>query len=162
MRHEIPCLFSLEWFYFRILGKQIDMHIPPVWFPIYFISLWLFVTFILSRMGWIHLYREFSSKTPTNGKWLGWRSMRINWIHYRNCIIVYIDETGLYMKPMILFRLFHAPVLIPWERFSKSDERTFRGKTRHLLFLPAPSEVTIPLSESDWKAVSTFIKKQSF
>lgn len=138
------------------------MHILLDWFPVYFVSLWVLVAFISSRFGWIHLHREFGSRAPANGKWLGWRSMRINWMHYRNSIVIYIDETGLYMKPMILFRLFHAPVLIPWERFSKSEEQTFRGKSRHILFLPMPSEVTIPLSESDWKSISVFMKKPSF
>lgn len=35
-------------------------------------------------------------------------------MHYRSCLNVSLSREGMYVVPLLLFRMFHPPLLLPW------------------------------------------------
>jgi len=92
-----------------------------IFFPItifltFFVVLWLFVCFILSRVGgWAKLARVYRYDETFNGERWRFRSCRMNgYTNYNNCLTFGANSAGLYMKILPPFRFHHPPLLIPW------------------------------------------------
>jgi hypothetical protein len=91
-------------------------------FPILFIAGWILVSFIMSRMGWRQLAKQYRTKRRYSFGSGDLISARINWIRYKRCLMFIHDMEGMYLRPMILFRLFHPPIFIPWREMSEEGE----------------------------------------
>lgn len=89
----------------------------PYLFPFLFVGMFVLVIYILSRKGWYDLAMEFQYPEPFEGQRIGINSATINGVNYNNILLLRFNEQGLYMKPVFVFRLFHKPVLIPWNEF---------------------------------------------
>lgn len=62
-----------------------------------------------------------------------------------NCVLtIGGNEKGLYLVPMILFRLFHKPLLIPWTEIDARPAKRFLFKGYRLTFQSVPN-VTLEL-----------------
>ena len=83
-------------------------------FPFFFIGIWIFATYIIANMAWRDLVEHYRAPDHVEGKRIGVNSLSINSVNYKNSIVLTYNEVGLYMKPILLFRLFHEPLLIPW------------------------------------------------
>ena len=60
--------------------------------------------------------------------------MSINFIDYRNALILEYNDEGLYIKPILLFRLFQPPILIPWEEIKEvRDKRILFSNMKQLI-----------------------------
>lgn len=126
-------------------------------FPVLFISIWFFMLFILSRMGWADLaenytYDKYVYGGPFSGKRVGIISARINSISYNNCLVLKYDDEGFYLRPLLIFRPFHKALFIPWREIKDVRDKK-------LLFMPLKQMVI------GWPAVafiqiqlSTFLK----
>jgi hypothetical protein len=82
--------------------------------------LWSAIVFLSSRIsGWATLARHFPASEPASGQSWDWTSARFGWFaNYRNVLSVTISPTGLYMRPVLPFRIGHRPLLIPWRAIS--------------------------------------------
>ncbi len=94
--------------------------------PGFFISFalfWSMVVFLIARIGgWASLARQYPATTPPSGKSFQWRSARFGYLgSYRNTLEVTLSPAGLYMRPVIFFRMGHDPVLIPWNAIADAD-----------------------------------------
>ncbi len=49
----------------------------------------------------------------------------IGLVTYRNSLNIGITEEGLYLSFIFIMRLFHPPLLIPWEKISKAGINSF-------------------------------------
>jgi hypothetical protein len=94
---------------------------PALGIPLFagfFVCLWLFVGFIVSRMGW----STFAQRYPSFSRPLGesfncpaaW--FRSPFSSYKNVVRVVFADSGVYVYAFILFRAFHPAFLIPWEK----------------------------------------------
>jgi hypothetical protein len=114
-------------------------------FPIFFVTLWCTICFVLSRVsGWALLARRFRADSRFLGRSWGWQSARMRWLcNYNHCLTFGSEVSGLYMSIMFLFRLGSPPLLIPW------TEVTVWRRRRILLFrfveLRLGSEEQVPL-----------------
>lgn len=88
--------------------------IPTIFLPA-FAAMWLLVNFVLYKVSWTKLQERFREDEKINNERIGIISMRFRWINYNNMITAYATPHGLYLKPILFFRLFHKPVLIPWK-----------------------------------------------
>lgn len=86
-----------------------------LFFPIFFIGLWMGVTFILSLLGWRKLQKEFKYAGTPHGSRIGIISARIGWTDYNNCLVLRTTNEGMFLNVLIFFRLFHPPLFIPWK-----------------------------------------------
>jgi len=88
-------------------------------FPAAFIGLWVFVMFLLSRMsGWKQLARYYAhdGAAPENLRRGQSASIGLStWfpVRYRATLNVGAGDGALYLRPMVLFRLFQPALSIP-------------------------------------------------
>lgn len=88
----------------------------PFIFPIFFISLWTLILGIFSYIsGWRRLAERFHQPGDFQGEFLRYQSARMNLVNYNGVLNLGLSPAGLYLVPMVLFRTFHKPILIPWE-----------------------------------------------
>jgi len=85
--------------------------------------MWLFVTFILSRLGWSDLAIKFQYDEEFIGTEVGVISLSINWVNYRNIIVLEYNQYGIYLKPFAMFRIFNKPLFIPWTEVKEVRDR---------------------------------------
>ena len=84
-------------------------------FPIVFAALWTFVCFILSIAGgWARLADRFAASEPPTGQQFTWQTGRVGMSNYNSVLTIHTSPSGLHLAVMVLFRVGHKPLLIPW------------------------------------------------
>ena len=94
---------------------------PPVWFIfLAFFGTWLLVIFFISRVsGWARLAESYRTEQPFLGQLIRFQAAQFRKAtNYNGCLNFGGDPQGMYMVPMLIFRLFHPPLLIPWEEIT--------------------------------------------
>lgn len=127
----------------------------PELFPLYFICMWFAVTFMLSRIGWVYLAREFAYEGKFNGSLLGIFSGRVNGITYRNGLSIRYNHEGIYLRPVLILRMFHRPILVPWHKVEMNEIRLLWK--RYELYLSHPVPVSVFLSKNDAERMRQYI-----
>lgn len=94
-------------------------------FPLFFVALWCAVLFLTSQIsGWAALARRFRLASPFTGQTWAWNRARMRWgTNYKNCLTIGADPMGLYLSVMFFFRLFHPPLVLPWQEVSVRRRR---------------------------------------
>ena len=96
-------------------------------FAVFFVTLWLAVTFALSRSDWHAFALKYPAARKPDGKRYSVRHAAFNspLAGYRNAINAVFLAEGVYLSPVFVFRAFHAPMLVPWsvvrQVFEKRD-----------------------------------------
>jgi hypothetical protein len=118
------------------------------YFPFYFLSLWIFIAYIVSWIGGWHLltqrFRTDSEFTGTVYRWF-YTTMRLG-VHYNGALKVGGDAEGLYIAPMLLFRIGHPPLLIPWTEISVEKSRWWELYLRVTFTLGRAEQVPFRIS----------------
>ncbi len=102
---------------------------PPVWlvavFPLFFVTMWIVVCYIISKKGWSSLARLYRVEKLPEGQRFdrlsGYFSMQGS---YNNALIASISPEGFGLGILILFRAFHPPLLIPWSNVTVTEVPT--------------------------------------
>lgn len=122
-----------------------------------FLALWVFVLFILSRMGWARLAEKYAYDQEFNGTNIGAVSARINMVNYNGTLLIQYNTEGIYLRPVIFFRLFHKSLLIPWKEIKEVKDRTILFFTYKELVIGEPYVAAIKLSRNTYgKFESTY------
>lgn len=100
-----------------------------VGFPLFFALMWLLVTRILSLFGWSKFVtpfghdrpvpadaRRFSMATMVIGRWPGG-------VRYKNAMTVWLDARGVWLRPVIFFRIFHPMLHFGWDAVANIEPR---------------------------------------
>jgi len=84
-------------------------------FSVVFVLFWAGIVFLISRLsGWSNLAKEFPAPEDVDGRVFNWCSARLRmFVNYSNCLTVIVSSAGIYLEPMIFFRIGHKPILIP-------------------------------------------------
>ena len=96
---------------------------------LFFVILWICVCKLTSAIGgWRILARDYPAHSSFNGQklWLKSVTMR-RWTNYSNCVNMGANKYGLYLSVVLIFRIGHPPLFIPWTDISTE------GVTRRLL-----------------------------
>jgi hypothetical protein len=121
-------------------------------FPVFFIFLWCFILWIFSfTSGWRLLAARYPYPDPFEGEAIRFQSAKMNLVNFKNVLYLGCNREGLYLNQMVLFRLFHQPVLIPWEEIIAEpyQRRFFQGY--QLIFRSVPNvKLMIYRSTFDW------------
>ncbi|QIL74542.1 hypothetical protein [Hymenobacter sp. HDW8] len=116
-------------------------------FPVFFISIWVFVTYIISKFGWSDLVSHYKANDNFVGKRIGLISASINRTNYNNSLLLEYNSEGIYLKPIFLFRLFHDPILIPWKDIKEVRDKKFIFFDFKELIIGDPPVAVIKLNE---------------
>lgn len=97
----------------------------PIVFPIFFVSMWIFTAYLAAlTSGWRQLAKRFRTQAPFAGRKWRMQSANMRWFsNYNNVLTIGADEAGLFMVPMILFRVWHPPLFISWNEISVAGTR---------------------------------------
>ncbi|MGZ4816921.1 MAG: hypothetical protein ACXVZV_16025 [Terriglobales bacterium] len=101
---------------------------PPWFFIIAFVGTWILVSFFISRTsGWSTLATIYPAQQPFFGTLIRFQAAQFRWgTNYNGCLNFGIGPEGLYLVPMLTFRAFHPPLLIPWSDISARPIKLWR------------------------------------
>jgi hypothetical protein len=90
--------------------------LPIAIFPVCFILLWLLVGAIIARLGgWRELAQYYQDPNQFSGERRLMQSARMRrGTNYNGCLNISINDQGLRIETIILFRFSHPPLFIPW------------------------------------------------
>lgn len=99
-----------------------------VGFPLFFITLWLFVMAILSTLGgWRSLAGRFPAVPAPAAQRFTWvtASLRRHLIPvgYRNCMNVQLGDHGITLSVPWPFRFMHPPLTLPWSQVEGCEQK---------------------------------------
>jgi hypothetical protein len=93
-------------------------------FALGFPAMWCGVCFLLALMGgWRSMasrYRYQGSRLPA----LQYTSARLGVVNYRGVLRVGADTGGLYLAVMVLFRVGHPALCVPWSAIGRIEKST--------------------------------------
>lgn len=93
--------------------------------PLFFVGMWLFVSFILAQLGgWSALAKHYRREATYNGGTV-LASGSVGMTNYNNALLVGADENYLHLATFFLFRFAHPSLSIPWSSIHVSSERRF-------------------------------------
>ena len=121
-------------------------------FPVFFIALWIFVIFIISRFAWAKMAAAYPGSEDFGGTRIGIISLAVNMMNYNNAIVLKYNDEGLYLKPLFLFRIFHKPVFIPWQEVKDVHDKTVHFFSYKLMTIGDPVVVKLGIK------AKTFLK----
>ena len=121
--------------------------------PLLFAGSWILISFIISRAGWADLVTHYQTNTAFIGRRVGIISASINSANYKNSLILKFNEDGIYLRPIILFRLFHKPILIPWKEIKEIQDKKFLFFSYKKLIVGQPFVATIVLKKSTFSKI---------
>ena len=116
-------------------------------FPVFFVGMWLLVSFLLSAMGgWRVLALHYPAQSSFSGKRFRFRSAQLGgYVNYGGCLTLGASPHGLYVAVLPFFRLAHPPLLIPWSDITAREARSWLVAAIELKFAKAP-EASVRLS----------------
>lgn len=98
-------------------------------FVVFFALMWVGIVWLIAKLGWGQIAERFGTNrnVPRDGQHFSWQSLRIGRMvgsrNYSSCINACVASEGLYLRPMIFFRMFHQQLLIPWAKVDSIEER---------------------------------------
>jgi len=131
----------------------------PYLFPVYFAALWFFILWILSlTSGWRRLASRYHHPQDFQGDFLRFQSARMNWVNFSSVLNLGLNERGLYLAPMALFRPFHKPLFIPWEEIIAQPSKISLVQGYQLQFRSAPG-VHLKLYQRTFQIILDYLRK---
>ena len=102
---------------------------PPAWlFFVLFAGTWVVVSFVISRAsGWVALAGYYRADHPFDGPLIRFQAAQFRKAtNYNGCLSFGSDDQGMYMVPMLFFRAFHPPLMIPWSDITARPVKLWR------------------------------------
>jgi len=116
-------------------------------------------------MGWANLARKYRTRDEFDGVRLGAVTAYVNQARYREGLIIRYNHNGIYFRPIVVFRLFHPPIFIPWADITEVREREivrlgFRGVYKELM-IGNPFIAAIQLKKSTFSKMESEVIRHS-
>jgi hypothetical protein len=96
-------------------------------FPLF----WSMVVWLISRVGWASFATTWATTNPPTGKLYSLVSARVGLGNYSNSLQVFVNEKGIFLEPLWVFKVGHKRLFIPWEDISAISANTILWKLRH-------------------------------
>ena len=105
------------------------MSFDPQWLwsliPIGFVAFWCLISGLISLGGWSQLAPSFRTEKLNGGPIRSFQSLIIGGGQYNGALSIGVWDEGLYLRPLLIFRVGHPPLLIPWSAFGPLREEKF-------------------------------------
>jgi hypothetical protein len=97
------------------------------YFPIYLAALWTLISYAVSWIGgWSVLAKQFRTDENFADRMCRWFYATMRWgTHYNGALKAGANVVGLYIAPVLLFRIAHPPLFIPWSEIKVGPSRWF-------------------------------------
>jgi len=115
---------------------------PPYFFFV-FIAMWVSISALLSYMGgWYGLSKVYPDRAARDGETFRFASMSLGKglfpVNYGSCLSVRVGVFGVRLATFFPFRLFHAPLFIPWSAVSACRPEKFLVFKQTAVYLTSP------------------------
>lgn len=91
-------------------------------FLVGFVLIWSGVIYLLAWLsGWRRLARHYRCAKIPDGSLFGTFWAMLGPVNHRGTLRIQPAPEGLYLSTMVLFRLGHPPLLIPWHAIKRRD-----------------------------------------
>ena len=115
---------------------QLDPFQSPILFAFLFVMGWLALSALLAAdSGWPKLASRFPGPQAPEGVSLAGQVLAIGKVPERNVTRLVVSPSGLHLSVLVLFRLRHAPALVPWTQVHFQSTQTTLWWRTHLLNL---------------------------
>jgi hypothetical protein len=123
-------------------------YMEPQWFFPLFAVMWFGISALLSRIGgWSSLAAHFRAAQPATGEHFrfvsGSMGEKFFPVSYGGCLFVAINDNGLHLSILFLFRFQSPPLFIPWSQVESVEQK-------RLLFL----SYTVIRVRDQWPTIS--------
>ena len=105
--------------------------------------------FLAILSGWSIFASAYPGSEDPPGKRFGWRSAKIRWVNYNQCLTFRVSPDGLHVAMNVLLKAGHRPIFIPW---SELIVRAHKGWVFHHLDLSATKMRSVRLRMLRWEA----------
>lgn len=123
-------------------------------FPVFFIGMFVFVIFFLSKKGWSDLAGQYQFEGNFEGDRVGIISAAINGVNYNNCLLLKYNHEGFYLRPVFIFRLFHKPILVPWKEIKNIRDKKLLFVQLKELVIGQPAVAIIQMRQSTFSKIA--------
>ncbi|MFW6158813.1 MAG: hypothetical protein ACOC8E_05590 [Planctomycetota bacterium] len=111
----------------------------PYVFPVFFVGMGLLILKVLSVVGgWSELAEAYHHPGAFHGKLYRLQSARFGFVNFSGCLTIGVSERGLYLAPVIIFRPFHRPLLIPWREIDAEPHKVLLWRAYRLTIRSHP------------------------
>ena len=116
---------------------------------------WCLLMAVFARIGgWKTLSDSYRAQYSFEGPKLKFKSASLRWsINYGNCLFIGVDNKGLHISVLVLFRYGHPALFIPWTDISYTTGRKFWFNIVKFTFSQQPA---IPFTVSERLAQKIF------
>jgi hypothetical protein len=101
--------------------------------PVLLVAVWLALLYTISRGGWRRFAARYSTPRRLPSNRFVADEVRFGSVlsPYRRVVRVALSNEGLYLATVPLFRVFHRPLLIPWDCVKSVKRRYGTGNSRY-------------------------------
>lgn len=131
-------------------------------FPFLFGGIFVLVIFILSKKGWADLAEVYAYNEPFEGEQAGITSMTINGVNYNNCLLLKYNDQGFYMRPILMFRLFHKPLFIPYKDIKDIRPKKLLFTSVKEMVIGDPAIAIIQMKETTSSQLEHMMMRKNF
>lgn len=100
--------------------------------------MWVGILLVLSRFGWGDLATVYRAERPFEGRRSHCVSAQVGKVSWRSSLTMGANAEGLFLVPMILFRVAHPALFIPWSDITAVWKRWFGFQCVQLTARGAP------------------------
>ncbi|TYZ14198.1 hypothetical protein FY528_00240 [Hymenobacter lutimineralis] len=104
-----------------------------------FAAFWCLVVALLAQLAWQPLARHFAVTGLPPGEQLAVTQVSLGFVHYSHALLAVVTPEGLGLQPIVLFRVGHPPLLIPWAAIGPVHSSTFLWSTQYTSHVQAGS-----------------------
>ncbi len=137
-----------------------DAVIPVLLFPVFFVALWVGVTWLLGWMsGWFALMERYPDKPEKPSLQLTWQTGAMGaGVNYKNILKLGVCRDGLRVGVPKFFGVFARDFLVPWREIKVKRSRWFWtdvaelsfGDTGRLVVTAATADRLAAAAAKDW------------
>ena len=135
--------------YFLINHIQLSLHYQKEDIPSFeILTIFICASLIFSLMSkWVFLAKYYLTDIPSPTELSVVQTGSVNFVFCKKCLNIGITESRLYLSFVFIMRLFHPPLLIPWNSITKAFINRFNEYEIYIdipLFPDNPVVITLP------------------
>jgi hypothetical protein len=108
--------------------------------PLFVASVWwVSLHFAAWLTGWSELAARYRTDAPFQGERWNFQSAQTRYMsHYNGCLTFGANPQGMYVAPLIFFRIGHPALLVPWQELRIEPQRKWLVAGYELRFAQVP------------------------
>ncbi len=116
----------------------------PVLFLTLGVPFFCAVTGLLALVaGWPSLARRFAATHQPPGEELSFQVYGVGGVRENGVTVLVVSPEGLFLRPIVFFRVGRRPLLIPWEAIESVTPGRFRFRPSYLLAIQGGGTVRV-------------------